>query len=269
MQADGKICAFVDAENTYDKEWATRLGVDNDSLILIRRRSAGAIGDQLAPLIKANIDFIAIDSITAIMPENFVDDDGNLKEFDKRKQIGANSRALGILYNGFLYDIDRTAIALISQQRADLSGQHAMMRPSGGKATEFASSIILKLNSSNSESQQKMGRVYLGDKVHQFPVGREVKVYGEKNKIGPQSRTGSYLFYYSGDKVGIDHVDEAVTLGKMFGIVDSAGAWTRFGSEPYVTGINQWQGQPAFVNALNEDPELYAKLEKQLNEVML
>lgn len=260
LQADGKSCAFVDVENTFDREWAERLGVDTRSLILIQKRSAGSIADQVGDLIKANIDLLVIDSITAIMPEVFVEK-GELKEFDNRKQMGAQSRALGMLYNGILYDIDKTAVVLISQQRADLSGQYAMLRPSGGQATIFASSLIIKLTSSNAESQQKKGDITVGDRKHQLPIAREVNVYIEKNKVGPQSRAGSYTFYYSGEQVGIDHVDEAVTLGKFFGVVEAAGAYTRYNEQ-------QWHGQAEFVKELKSNPELYARLEKDLMEVV-
>lgn len=257
LQKLGYVCAWVDVEKSFDHAWATRLGVDTSNLIIIQQRGAGAIADDTAKLIKGNIDFLVIDSISAIMPEAFLED-GELKEFDRRKQIGANARMAGILINGWLYDLDRTAIVMISQTRAtDAGGGHFAMKPTGGQAVLFGSSAILKLTSSVSESQQKMGQVFLGDKVHQLPIGRQVKAYGEKNKVGPQSRTGEYLFYYAGDYIGIDHIDELVTMGKLYGAVRAAGAWVYWGDE-------QWNGQAKFVSALKDDPELYARVEADI-----
>lgn len=257
LQELGQVCAWVDVENSFDREWAARLGVDVDKLIVIQERGAGAIGDKVAKLVKAGLDFLVIDSISAIMPEVFLED-GEMKEFDKRKQIGAQARATGILLNGLLYDNDRTAIALISQTRAtDAGGGHMAMKPTGGQAVLFGSSAILKLSSSGTEKNQKMGQIFLGDKVHQVPVARTVTAYGEKNKVGPQSRTGEYLFYYQGDTVGIDHVDELVTMGKLYGAVRASGAWVYFGDE-------QWNGQTKFVEALKADPQLYAKVKAEV-----
>jgi recombination protein RecA len=261
MQKAGAVCAWVDVENSFRADWAAKLGVDIDSLIVIRQRGAGAIADGVAPLIKAGIDFLVIDSISSIMPEAYLDE-GDLKEFDKRKQIGANARATGELLKGMLFDNERTAIAIVSQQRAtDAGGGHMAMKPTGGQAVLFGSSIILKLTSSGTENNQKMGSIFIGDKIHQLPVAREVKLYGEKNKVGPQSRTGTYTFYYDGEFVGIDHVDELVNMGKLFGVVKASGAWTYYGDD-------QWQGQSKFVDSLKEDSELYSKLEKELNMMM-
>lgn len=253
LQKLGFVCAWVDVENSFDTKWATRLGVNTEELFVIQERSSGAIGDKLAPLLKAGIDFVVIDSISVIMPEVFLED-GEMKDYDKRKQIGANAKATGILLNGILYDNDRTAVVLISQTRAkDSGGGHMAMKPTGGQAVVFGSSAILKLTSSNTESNQKMGKVFLGDKVHQLPIGREVKVFGEKNKVGVPQRSGNYIFYYAGDNVGIDHVDELVTMGKMYGSVRAAGAWVYFEEE-------KWNGQNAFVEELKNNPDLYKRV---------
>lgn len=261
LQKLGHICAFVDAEGTYDKAWGARLGVDNDALILITKRSFGAITDEVIPYLIAEIDFLAIDSISAALPEVFLDDDGNLKDFEKQKQIGAHARSCTMMINALHYANERTAIVLISQTTTDLSGMHPVQVPHGGRKVGFASSIMLRLTSSPQENQQIKGQIYLGDKIHELPIGREVKVEVTKNKIGPHARTGRFNFYYAGDRVGIDNVDELVTLGKMFGVVRASGAWIYFGED-------QWNGQPKFVNALKEDPELYNLVRKELDTVM-
>lgn len=261
MQQMGYVCAFVDAEGTYDKAWGARLGVDNDSLILIRKKSFGAITDEVIPLLKAEIDFLAIDSISAALPEVFLDDDGELKAFEKQKQIGAHARSCTMMINALHYANERTAIVLISQTTTDLSGMHPVQVPHGGRKVGFASSIMLRLTSSPQENQQIKGQVFIGDKIHELPIGREVKVEVTKNKIGPHARTGRYNFYYAGDHVGIDNVDELVTLGKLFGVVRASGAWVYFGD-------GQWNGQTKFVTALKEDPELFAQVRKELDTVM-
>lgn len=255
LQKTGLTCAFVDAEGTYDKEWATRLGVDNDSLILVRKKSFGAITDEIVPLLEVGLDFIAIDSITSALPEVFVDD-GALKEFDNRKQIGAHARSCGMMINGLHYVNKRTAIVLISQTRTDMSGMHPMQKPSGGKVVEFGSSCIVKLTSSASEKEQIKGDIVIGDKIHTLPIGRKVEISVVKNKVGPPNRVGQYNFYYGGPNVGIDNIDELVTLGKKYGTIRAAGAWVYFDQE----GL-QWNGQQALVKDLRTNPGLVKRIE--------
>jgi recombination protein RecA len=199
------------------------------------------------------------DSITFTLPEVFVED-GQLKEFDKQKQIGAASRSAGIAINAMHYVNQRTAIVLISQTRTDMSGMYPVQKPTNGKVVEFGSSVMVKLTSNPSEKEQIKGKIFMGDKVHELPVGREVKFDVMKNKVGPPNRAGRYNFYYAGESRGIDNVDELVTLGKRYGVVRASGAWTYFGEE-------KWNGQSAMVEALKNDHELFASIEKAVEAV--
>lgn len=261
LQKQGYVCAFIDAENTYDKVWAAKLGVDNESLFLIRKRSFGAIVDEIKDLLKEGIDFLVWDSISQTIPEVFIDEKtGDIKEFGGQKQIGAASRSAGIAINAMHYVNERTAIVLISQTRTDMSGMHPMQKPTNGKAVEFGSSIMARLQASGSENQQIKGQLFIGDKVHEMPVGREVKVDIVKNKVGPPNRTANYKFYYAGESVGIDNVDELVNIGKRFGVVRASGAWVYYGD-------NQWNGQAKFVAALKEEPDLYDRVKKDIDIV--
>lgn len=252
LQKQGQICAFIDAEATYDKAWAARLGVDNDNLILIRKRSFGAIVDEVVPLIEKGLDLLVWDSITMTLPEVFVED-GVMKEFDKQKQIGAASKSAGMAINALHYINDKTAIVLISQTRTDMSGMHPMQKPTNGKAVEFGSSVMVKLNAPSSEKEQKKGKIFIGDNIHELPIGREVSFTVMKNKVGPPNRSGKYVFYYGGDKVGIDNIDELVSMGKRYGAIRAAGAWVYYGEE-------KWNGQPALVEALKNDPDLFDRI---------
>ena len=256
LQKQGLICAFVDSEGTFDKTWAAKLGVDNEKLILIQKRSFGAVNDEIKPLLRAGIDFLAHDSISMTIPEVFIDDDGDIKEFDKQKQIGAASRSASIYINSLHYDNDRTAIVLISQTRTDISGRYPVQKPTNGKAVEFGSSLMVKLAAPGSESMQIMGETFIGDKVHQLPVGREVSIDVVKNKVGPPNRTGKYNFYYAGDFIGIDNVDELVTMAKRFGVLTGTN-WIYFGDE-------KWNGQKAMTEAIKADPDLFDRINKEV-----
>lgn len=255
LQKDGKTCAFISAENKFDKVWASKLGVDTSSLILINKRSFGAITDEVKPLLKYGLDFLVWDSISTTMPEAFVEE-GESKEFDKQKQIGAASLSMGIALRDVHYTNERTTIVLISQTRTDMSGRYPMQKPTNGKAVEFYSSLIVKLSASPSEKEQIMDEVFIGDKVHELPVGREVKLEVTKNKVGPPNRTGKYNFYYDGSEVGIDNIAELVTMAKRFGVL-AGSTWVSFGDQ-------KWQGTAAVVKALKDDPDLYEAINKEV-----
>jgi recombination protein RecA len=258
LQKRGLVCAFVDAESTYDKNWAARLGVDNEKLILIRKKSFGAIFDEVRPLLEVGIDFLVWDSISMTLPEVFIED-GELKGFDGQKQIGAAAKSAGIAINAMHYVNDRTAIVLISQTRTDMSGMHPMQKPTNGKAVEFGSSLMIKLTSSASEKQQIKRSIYIGDKIHSLPVGREVNIEVVKNKVGPPNRTGKYNFYYAGAEVGVDNIDELVSIGKRYGVLDGTN-WIVFGDQ-------KWNGQAKLVEALKEDVYLFEKIKSAIDDV--
>jgi recombination protein RecA len=263
LQKLGYVCAFVDAEKSFKREWAIKLGVDVESLILVQKASFGAIVDEIRPLIEAGVDFLVWDSISMTIPEQFLDDKGNLNQFSGQKQIGAAARSTGVAINAMHYVNEKTAIVLISQTRVDMTGQHPQQRPTGGKSVEFGSAVMIRLTANGTESSQKKGKVFIGDQIHELPVGREVNFSVVKNKVGPPNRSSSYMFYYSDSDfgpVGIDNVAELVNLGKRYGVIRAAGAWSYFDAENL-----KWNGGDAMVKDLKADTALFARIEAQIN----
>lgn len=260
-QRMGQVCAFVDAEATYDKEWAARLGVNNDELILIQKRSFGRITDTLTPLLEAGIDAIVIDSISMSLPDGFVDKDGGVADFNNMKQLGAHAKACSTMCNSIHYSNDKTAVVLISQTTTEIGQTYTKQVPHGGKKTQFASSQIIKLTSSNTDAKQIKGEVQIGDLIIDEPIGRPVEALVEKNKLGPQSRSCEYDFYYAGDFVGVDSVGEVVDDAIKYKVVEKAGAWFRFDGE-------QWQGRSTLVKHARSDEEFVAMLRKHIAAVL-
>ena len=258
LQKQGLVCAWVDVEGTYEKSFGARLGINNDELILIQKKSFGGITDQIMPLIRAGIDMIVIDSISDALPEVFVDKDGSAVEFDKMKQLGAHAKSCTMMVNAIHYENDRTAVVLISQTTTKIEATYVKQVPHGGQKVPFASSQIIKLTSSNTEGQQIMGNSYVGDLILEAPIGRKVEYYVEKNKLGPQSRKGKYDLYYDGDFVGIDSVGEVVDKAEILGIVTKKGAW-------YTVEEKQMQGRPKVISALREDDVLLKTLTEKVN----
>ena len=261
LQKMGFVCAWVDVEGTYEKSFGARLGIDNDELILIQKKSFGGITDEIMPLIRAGIDMIVIDSISDALPEVFVDKDGAAVEFEKMKQLGAHARSCTMMVNAIHYENEKTAVVLISQTTTKIEQTYVKQIPHGGQKVPFASSQIIKLTSSNTEGQQIMGNTYVGDLILEAPIGRKVEYYVEKNKLGPQSRKGKYDLYYAGDFVGIDAIGEVVDTAETYGIVTKKGAW-------YTVEEKQFQGRPKAIAALRENDELLNTLKERISLVL-
>ena len=245
-QKQGLVCAWVDAEGAYEKEWADRLGIDNSQLILIQSKSSGKIEDEIRPLLEAKIDVLVIDSISDIMPEIFIGKDGTLNAQADRKQIGAHAKAITALVNGILYSNEETAVVLISQTTTQIEQTYVKQVPHGGKKIQFAASQIIKLTSSNTDAKQIKGDVIVGEMIFQQPIGRKVDVLIEKNKLGPQHRVCEYDMYYAGHTPGIDNIGEVVDEAIRYDVIVKGGAWFTYNT----TKLN---GRPAVVEFFKDN----------------
>jgi recombination protein RecA len=259
-QPAGLVCAYVDTEGTWDKNWTSRLGVNNEELILIGARSSGRIEKEIRPHLKNKIDVIVIDSISDILPEVFVDKSGEMNEQEDRKQIGSQAKAITALINGIHYLNEDTAIVLISQTTTFMGQSYVEQVPHGGQKTQFASSQIVRLTSSASPNSQIKGKEYVGDFVFEVPVGREVEYLVKKNKLGKPFGSGKYNFFYSGRKVGIDSIGEIIDEAISFDIIKQSGAWFSYGEE-------KWQGKPRVVEFFEKNDEELELVKKQIHTI--
>lgn len=260
-QKQGLVCGYIDVERTLNGEYAQRLGVNVDELIVSGSKSSGKIEETLKTWIEAGIDVVVIDSISDIMPEVFVDDKtGELSE--SRKQIGQHAKAVTGLLNGIHYLNERTAIIVISQTTTKIESNYIKQVPHGGNKVNFGSAVMIQLVSSNTDAKQKKGIIMKGGVKQELPIGRTVKAFTEKSKISPQHRTCEYDIYYAGDFVGIDSDGELADLCVEYGVVKKAGAWFTLDEG------RKWQGRDALVKALREDQSLNAELEHLLEEIL-
>lgn len=244
-QDEGKVCAFVDAEGTWDNDWAKRLGADPNETILIRKKSASKIFNELRPLLEGGLDAVILDSMSAIMPDGFINDDGSAKDLEHHVQIGAQSKAIARLINAINYSNERTAIVIISQTTTEFGQTYTKQVPHGGKKPLFAASQVIKLTSSSTPANKIKGNIHVGNKVLEVPVGRKVDSLVEKNKLGPEGLASSYDFYFRGDHVGVDHVGEAVDEAIKYGMIVKSGGW-------FNKGDQKWQGRDKVIKHFRE-----------------
>ena len=261
-QKDGKLCAWIDAEMSYDEEWAVKLGVNPEELIYSEARSTNDMVNVVVALLNAGVDMIVIDSISSLLPAVYFEKDSNeLKALENTKQIGAESRDLKHAWNMINWannNEKKALIVAISQSRNNIGAMYTQAVPTGGETTRFMSSTIIKLFSSGSDAQSIKAKVQSGDKLIEQKVGRKVRWEVTNSKTSAPGDSGEYDFYYRGDLIGIDHVADLVDTAEMLGYVNRTGAWYQLEDGTKI------QGREGFVERVKEDEQLRNELMKKV-----
>lgn len=258
-QKDGKTCAWIDAEDSYDQTWAESLGVDSASLIHSKVKTVNDMVDVSTKLMDAGVDIIVVDSISALLPAIYFEKDGNeLKDLQDTKQIGAEAKDMTHAVKMLNYANKNTLLILISQQRNQFGSMHASHIPTGGMAVKFFSSTVIKLWSSEAEANAIKAGIKVGDKIIEQRVGRPVNWIIDYNKLGPPNLSGQYDFYYQGETLGVDRVGETLDVAEMCGIVEKGGAW-------YTVNGERFQGRAKAVAYLRENPDVVDNLVGEIN----
>ena len=258
-QKEGKTCAWIDAEDSYDQTWAESLGVDSASLIHSKVKTVNDMVDVSTKLMDAGVDIIVVDSISALLPAIYFEKDGNeLKDLQDTKQIGAEAKDMTHAVKMLNYANKNTLLVLISQQRNQFGSMHASHIPTGGMAVKFFSSTVIKLWSSEAEANAIKAGVKVGDKIIEQRVGRPVNWIIDYNKLGPPNLSGQYDFYYQGDTLGVDGIGETLDVAEMCGVVEKGGAW-------YTVNGERLQGRAKAVQYLRDNPEVIDILREEIN----
>jgi recombination protein RecA len=262
-QKEGKLCAWVDAEMSYDEDWAKKLGVDTSKLIYSEARSINDMVDVGVALLHAGVDIIVIDSISSLLPAVYFEKDSDeLKALDQTKQIGAESKDLKHAWLMLNYANNREKPALIiaiSQARNNITAMYTQSVPTGGLTTQFMSSTIVKLFSSSSDSKAIKGKIKVGDKLIEQKMGRRVLWEVQNSKTSAPGDSGEYDFYFRGDTIGIDGIGDLVDTAELLGIVERSGAWY------ILPDGSKVQGRDGFVNKVKEDKDLEASIRSKLD----
>ena len=262
-QKEGKLCAWIDAEMSYDEEWAKKLGVDTTQLIYSEARSINDMVDVSVALLHAGVDMIVIDSISSLLPAVYFEKDSTeLKQLDNTKQIGAESKDLKHAWMMINYANNQEKPALIvaiSQARNNITAMYTQSVPTGGNATQFFSSTIVKLFSSTSDTQAIKAKIKIGDKLIEQKVGRKVRWEVQNSKTSAPGEVGDYDFYFKGGMIGIDAIGDLVDTAEMMGYVERTGAWY------ILPDGSKVQGRDAFVTRVREDDVLRETLTEKVN----
>ncbi len=264
-QKEGKICAWIDAEMSYDKVWAEKLGVDTSKLIISQARTINEMVDVGVSLMEAGVDIVVVDSVTSLLPAIYFEkDSAELKQLENTKQIGAESRDFSNAWKMINYannKVKPTLFVLISQSRNNINAMYTSQQPTGGQATKFYSSTIIKLFSSESDNQAIKGKIHVGDKLIEEKIGRKIRWDLQFSKTSPSFQSGEYDFYFRGDNLGIDFIGDLVDTAELAGHINRTGAWYQLDDGTKV------QGRDGLIVRVKEDLKLQETLKNKLNNV--
>jgi recombination protein RecA len=260
-QKEGKLCAWIDAEQSFDPEWAKKLGVDTDKLVYSAAKTINDMVDVATQLMKAKIDIIVVDSISALLPAIYFEKDSDeLKALENTKQIGAEAKDMTNAVKMLNYANNQdgqTLLVLISQLRNNIGAMYASHMPTGGLAVKFFSSTVVKLWSSDSDNNALKSKITVGDKLIEGKIGRKVNWHIDFNKTGPGFLSGEYDFYFDGDTIGVDKVADLVDTAELLGTIEKGGAW-------YTVLGERLQGRAKVIEYLKENPEKLKELESTI-----
>ena len=243
-QKRGGIAAFIDAEHALDINYARRLGVKTEDL-LISQPDYGEQALEIADMLvrSSAVDVVVVDSVAALIPQAELE--GSMGE----TQVGGQARLMSHAMRKLTGTIhkSRTSIVFINQLRMKIgmTGYGSPETTTGGNALKFYASVRLDLRRIQT----------LKDKEESY--GNRVRVKVVKNKMAPPFREAEYDVLFG---TGISRVGELIDLGVEHGVVDKSGAWYAFGSE------RLGQGKENVRAFLQDNDDLRTQIERALLE---
>jgi recombination protein RecA len=243
-QKRGGVAAFIDAEHALDINYARRLGVKTEDL-LISQPDYGEQALEIADMLvrSSAVDVVVVDSVAALIPQAELE--GSMGE----TQVGGQARLMSHAMRKLTGTIhkSRTSIVFINQLRMKIgmTGYGSPETTTGGNALKFYASVRLDLRRIQT----------LKDKEESY--GNRVRVKVVKNKMAPPFREAEYDVLFG---TGISRVGELLDLGVEHGIVEKSGAWYAFGSE------RLGQGKENVRAFLQDNDDLRMQIERALLE---
>jgi len=238
------VAAFIDAEHALNVDYAKKLGVKTDEL-LISQPDYGEQALEIADLLvrSGGVDVVVVDSVAALIPQAELE--GKMGETQVGSQARLMSHAMRKL-TGTIHK-SRTAIIFINQIRMKIGvmGYGNPETTTGGNALKFYSSIRLDI--------RKIQTLKDKDEVY----GNRVRVKVVKNKVAPPFKEAEFDILYGR---GISREGELLDLGVNLGVIDKSGAWYAFGTE------RLGQGKENVRQLLLENPELARRIEEEVLE---
>ena len=242
-QKKGGMCAFIDAEHAFDSNYAQKLGVDIDNLLISQPdygEQALEIADRL--ILSGALDVVVIDSVAALVPKSELE--GEMGD----SKMGLQARLMSQALRKLTATISKTnsCCIFINQLREKIGIMFGNPETTtGGNALKFYASVRLDI--------RRMAQIKDGDES----IGNHVKVKVVKNKVAPPFRQAEFDIIYG---EGISKVGEIIDMGVELGIVQKSGSWFSYNADKL------GQGREGVKQLLLDNPEMANEIEEKIRE---
>jgi recombination protein RecA len=237
----GGVAAFIDAEHALDAQYAQKLGVELDNLLVSQPDNGEQALEITEVLIRSNgVDVVVIDSVAALVPRAEIE--GEMGEAQMGLQARLMSQALRKLTGGV--SRSKTCLIFINQLREKIGVMFGNPETTtGGRALKFYASVRLDI--------RRIGAIKDGDSV----VGGRTRVKVVKNKVAPPFREAEFDVMYG---EGISREGDLLDLGVDRKVVEKSGTWFAYGSE------RLGQGRENAKQFLKQHPDVATAIEQKL-----
>jgi recombination protein RecA len=241
MQKLGGTAAFIDAEHALDPQYAGKLGVDVD-LLLISQPDNGEQALEIADMLvrSSSVDVVVIDSVAALVPRAEIE--GEMGE----PQMGLQARLMSQALRKLTANIKRsnTLVIFINQIRMKIGVMFGNPETTtGGNALKFYASVRIDI--------RRIGSIKKGEEV----IGNETRAKVVKNKVAPPFRQAEFDILYG---EGISREGEIIELGVLYKLIEKSGAWYSYGKDRI------GQGKDNTRDFLKSNPEIAKEIEAKI-----
>lgn len=241
-QKKGGVAAFIDAEHALDPDYAKRIGVNTDNLLISQPDS----GEQALQIVEAlirsrEVDVIVVDSVAALTPKAEIA--GEIGDVTIGLQARLMSAALRKLAS-ILSKGNKTSLIFINQTRMKIGVMFGNPETTpGGMALKFYASVRINV--------RRCAQIKQGDSI----IGSRIKAKIVKNKVAAPFKVTEFDIYYD---EGISYAADLINFGLRNGVVKKSGSWYQYGEHKLGQGI---EGAKAF---LKENPKILEEMKKMV-----
>ena len=244
-QKNGGIAAIIDAEHTFDRNYAEKLGVDVENLLISQPDNGEQALEITDNLIRSGaLDIVVIDSVAALTPKAEIE--GEMGD----SKMGLQARLMSQALRKLTANISKTntSCVFINQLREKIGVMFGNPETTtGGNALKFYASVRVDI--------RRTGQLKDGEEI----IGNRTRVKIVKNKLAPPFRKADFDILYG---EGISQLGEIVDLGTDLNIIKKSGSWFSYNE----TKIGQ--GRDAVKQILKDNPELYDELKAKVQEAL-